>query len=210
MDKEQFMPYEVCDGKWLWLYLYSSRMPTQADIDAGAPKDKPFLASNEKQRRMAFPPGMANGEFIYCADNHPEYLARPLPYSAALGYSPDEVKLNPKPASGPPNTVLLEVQNSHWTAGGYYPQMWRYWIDPEQGYLVIRYEELVTREGKEEIIRGHAIEGVTQDPQGQWYPTVIRLFKRNVLIGSEKPPYDGIMRCFYDFNAPMPDSLFEP
>ena len=209
-EKVQFEPYELCDGKWLWLYLYSSRAPTQAEVDAGAPKDKPFIVSNEKQRRPAFPPRTDKGDDMYCADNHPEYLARPLPEFAALGYSPDEVKLVPKPASGPPNTVLLEVHNSHWTSGGYYPQMWRYWIDPEQGYLVMRYEELVTREGKEEIIRGHAIEGVTQDPQGQWYPTVIRLFKRNVLIGSEKPRYDGIMRCYYDFDAPMPDSLFEP
>ncbi len=214
-EKVRFVPSELSDGKWLWEYLTSGRAPTQANIDAGAPKDKPFLASNEKRRAMpTFPPGIDKGGYIYCADNHPEFLARPLPYLVAPGYTRgagfNEVKLEPNPASGPPNTVLLEVHNSHWTAGGYYPQMWRYWIDPEQGYLVMRYEELVTREGKEEIIRGHAIEGVTQDPQGQWYPTVIRLFKRNVLIGSEKPPYDGIMRCYYDFNAPMPDSIFEP
>ena len=86
--------------------------------------------------------------------------------------------------------------------------MWRYWIAPERGYLVMRYEEMVAREGKEEITRGHAIEGVTKDPEGQWYPTVIRLFKRNVLIGTDKS-YDGIMRCYYDFAAPMPDSLFK-
>ncbi|MCX7427526.1 MAG: hypothetical protein NTW96_18095 [Planctomycetia bacterium] len=213
LEKVRFVPEEVCDGKWLWHYLVSSRAPTQADIDAGAPKDKPFLASIDKRQRPAFPPGTGKGDYIYNADNHPEYLARPLPYLVAPGYSEgtglNEVKLDAKPASGPPNTVLLEVHNSHWTPGGYHPQVWRYWIDPEQGYLVMRYEELESREGREETIRGHAIEEVTQDPGGQWYPTVIRLFKRNVLIGSDKPPYDGIMRCYYDFTTPLPEGIFE-
>jgi hypothetical protein len=175
----QFVPGEVCDGKWL-------------------------LTSMDATRRLAFPPGTEEGGHIHMIDNHPEYLARPLPPLTPL----DEVKVNPKPTSGPPNTVLLEVHAAHPQPGHHGPQIWRYWIDPEQGHLVMRYEELVLREGKEEIIRGHAIEGVTQDPGGQWYPTVIRLFKRNILVGSDKP-HDGIMRCYYDFVTPMPDSLFK-
>jgi hypothetical protein len=211
-EKVRFVPSVRSDGTWVWEYMTSGRLPTQADIDAGAPKDKTFLASNEKRRHgPTLPPGTDKGEFIDCADDHPEYLARPLPYLRApdyIGVALNEAKLDPKPASGPPNTVLLEVHNSHWTPGGYHPQMWRYWIDPQRGYLVMRYEELIAKEGKQEIVRGHAIEGVIQDPGGQWYPTVIRLFKRNVLMGSDKPPYDGIMRCYYDFATPMPESLF--
>ncbi|MGO9113458.1 MAG: hypothetical protein ACLP9L_29860, partial [Thermoguttaceae bacterium] len=211
-EKVRFVPSELSDGTWVWVYMTSGRMPTQADIDAGAPKDKVFLASNEKRRQMpTLPPGTGKGDIIYLADVHPEYLTRPLPYLLAPDYSGfalNEVKLDPKPASGPPDTVLLEVHNSHWTPGGYHPQTWRYWIDPQRGYLVMRYEELIAKEGKQETVRGHAIDGVTQDPEGQWYPTVIRLFKRNVLIGSDRPPYDGIMRCYYDFATPMPESLF--
>jgi hypothetical protein len=72
----------------------------------------------------------------------------------------------------------------------------------------MRYEELVVNDGKEDILRGHAIEGVTQDPGGQWYPTVIRMFHRIVPMGTVKSR-DGIIRCYYDFMTPIPDSMFE-
>jgi hypothetical protein len=172
LERVQFVPFDVCDGKWQWNFLDRNRMP-------------------------AVLPGLANGEYLRISDGHPEYLARPLPDLDCPG---NEARLNPKPAAGPPNTVLLEVRHSDQTS--------RYWIDPQRGYLVMRYEELVVSNGKENVLRGHAIEGVTQDPGGQWYPTAIRMFKRIVPMGTDKPR-DGILRCYYDFTTPIPDSMFE-
>ncbi|MGO8751216.1 MAG: hypothetical protein ACLQNE_35160 [Thermoguttaceae bacterium] len=181
-EKIRFVPYEVCDGKWLWRYKNTG----------------------EKSRQPAFPPGLEKGAYIYNANFHPEYFARPLAHLLSPeDAQPNDVKLNAKPTSGPPHTLLLEVHDSN--PGGY-PQIWRFWVDPERGYLVMRYEELVARDGKEEIIRRHAIEGVTQDPDGQWYPTVIRISTRRTL--TEKLS-DSIMRCYYNFTSPMADSLFK-
>jgi hypothetical protein len=179
LEKVRFEPFDICDGKWLWNSLDNRRLP-------------------------AFPPGLAKGEYLRVSDGHPEYLARPLPDLADPG---NEARLDPKPASGPPNTVMLEVRGPNGSPGTRSSQTRRYWLDPERGYLVMRYEELAVHEGKEEILRGHAIEGVTQDPAGQWYPTVIRMFRKVVPMGTAKPR-DGIMRCYYDFTTPIPDSMF--
>jgi len=63
--------------------------------------------------------------------------------------------------------------------------------------------------GKEKLIGGFAIEGLTQDPQGHWFPTVVR---QRVVIrppDNKKDVDDVVFRFFYDFNTEVPDSLFE-
>ena len=72
----------------------------------------------------------------------------------------------------------------------------------------MRREELITRDGKEFLTNGFAIESVVQDPRGRWYPSVVRRFKCNVMIGSDKFE-DGLLRFYYDFTTPIPDSVFD-
>ena len=71
----------------------------------------------------------------------------------------------------------------------------------------MREEQLVTREGKEEITCGFAIEETVQDPRGRWYPSVVRRFKAVVLwtrqVGRR------ILRFYYDFTAPLPEDVFK-
>jgi hypothetical protein len=111
-----------------------------------------------------------------------------------------------KPKSGPPNTVLLEFRNPIIGRPGspFNPPIQRCWIAPEKSYLVMRNECINIVDGKEELFNFYEIEGVTQSPKGQWYPAVVRnLYYR--MFGT-----DTIMRFFYDFDTPIPDSLFEP
>ena len=79
-------------------------------------------------------------------------------------------------------------------------------------YLVMRSEEVVTLDGEEGLIRGTVMEDVIQSPQGDWYPTVVRWLNCNVRMNGE--PIDGdagddVIHYYYDFDAEMPDSLFE-
>ena len=41
----------------------------------------------------------------------------------------------------------------------------------------MRCEESIPENGKETLTGGFAIEGLTQNPQGRWYPTMVRRFK---------------------------------
>ncbi len=200
-EKLPFRPEELCDGKWLWEYVTKSRRPTQADIDAGAPKDTHVLVSIDKKRRHLASKGLG-------ADS---YSSRGWPRVVYYVHWNLKATLDPTPTSGPPDTVLLELRNLAWKPehGKRSPQIERFWIDPERDYLVIRSERLVTRKEKEQIIGGSVIEGVTQSPQGQWYPTVIRHLQGTRHMGSDKTQ-DYILRFYYDFDSPIPDSLFEP
>ena len=110
--------------------------------------------------------------------------------------------------------VLIEFRNRFWIpadASKRRAQIYRFWVDTNRGYLVMRSEQVVTLDGKEELIRGTVIEDVIQSPQGDWYPTVVRWLKCVVSGGK---PLDGdagdeVIRYYYDFDAEMPDSLFE-
>jgi hypothetical protein len=119
-----------------------------------------------------------------------------------------EASVNPNPKSGPPNTVLLEVRNPHWKQNWSEPQTRRFWIDPTHGYLVMRREELAPRHGKEAITGGYAIEQVVQDPRARWYPSVVRQFKCVGPVGTDDAE-DRILRLYYDFTTPIPQSVFK-
>jgi hypothetical protein len=146
--------------------------------------------------------------------------------------------INPKPESEPPNTVFLEMHNPIWKRAdskGQNPQIRQvllFWIDPGRDYLVMRWQalastelneeivkqlpseseltaSLASKEGKGEIIKGAWIEKVTQGPQKRWFPSVV-----NTVVRYKEPdgkgPESEILRFFYDFDTPIPDSLFEP
>jgi hypothetical protein len=119
------------------------------------------------------------------------------------------VEMHPK--SGPANTVLVEQDNPSWKPGDdpdlQYPKTWRFWIAPERSYLVMRCERLVPGVGKDGIASGYVIEELTESPDGQWYPAVVRRLRAARF--SHGQTRDHIQRFYYDFSAPVPDSMFE-
>jgi hypothetical protein len=206
--KRPFTPESLCDGKWYWSYHTKTRSPTPKDTAAGWPENTMVIVSTEKRKSPGFPvekDHFRQGEGI--GVGHPSDPWNDLKLLPGM-----EASVNPKPKSGPPNTLLLEVRNPGWKLyepdPRRNPQLWRFWIDPARDYLVMRDEELITREGKETIISGFAIEAVLQDAQGRWYPTVIRRLKCSTFIGTDKWE-DEFLRFYYDFTTPIPDSVFK-
>ena len=58
--------------------------------------------------------------------------------------------------------------------------------------------------------RVYVIENFKQSPEGFWYPTVVR---QKTVTGSNEDnddSWDRVYRYFLDFEAEIPDSLFEP
>ena len=198
--KVRFVPYKLCDGDAVWEYNRKSRAPTPADIAAGAPADAAVLLSTEKRLSGRVVPG----NFTDMED----YSSQGRPYFPIFGPPYYDTTVDPMPKSGPPNTVLLEFRNAGWKPGETFPpQIWRYWIDPVRSYLVMREEQIITVNGKEKITTGSVIEGVTQDHKGQWYPTVIRMLNTVHSMHSDKTS-DQILRFYYDFTTPIPESVF--
>ena len=219
-DTLRFVPYELCDGEWIWRYKVNTRSPIQEDIEAGAPNDEKVLVSIDKRRDRRVT-GRELEARAYGGVSRPELAGRyrvgfladvSADYRMAPGH---EATADPHPTSGPPDTVLLEVRDLLWDPANaersrrpwnVRPQIRRFWIDQRRGYLVMRRDDIVTRDGQEEVFTGSLIEGVTQSPQGYWYPTIVRTLKTQLLPGKA---LDTIKRYYYDFDAPMPDSLFE-
>jgi hypothetical protein len=66
---------------------------------------------------------------------------------------------------------------------------------------------LASKESKGEIMRGAVIQKLTQDPQKHWLPSVVGTFQR--CKAPDKSEAE-ILQFFYDFDTPIPDSVFEP
>jgi hypothetical protein len=80
----------------------------------------------------------------------------------------------------------------------------RYWIDPSRNYLVMREEQLAHKDGKETLTIASQILKTGVTPQGQYYPVEVRK-------GTGGNPQDDQIYHFYiDFNADVPDTLFNP
>ena len=147
-------------------------------------------------------------------------------------------QINHEPKDGPPNTVFLNLINPIWKMGDSNGQHIRvrqvisFTIDPLRDYLIMRWcavaiaatelnEEIVkqppaeaeltanlaSKESKGEIMRGAVIQKLTQDPQKHWLPSVVGTFQR--CKAPDKSEAE-ILQFFYDFDTPIPDSVFEP
>jgi hypothetical protein len=207
-----FIPASMCDGTSYWTYDAKTRPPTAADKAAGWPEHTMVIVSINKRQYPSVP--VAKDRFhlpdpLYFG-GHPTDLRRDLRILPGFMTS-----LDAKPKSGPPNSVLLEVRNPVWRPSnpsdldGLHtnPQIWRFWIDPARDHLVMRRDILITHQGKEVVIGGTAIEELTHDVRGRWYPIVVRIINRN-LIGTDKWE-DGILRFYYDFTTSIPESVFQ-
>jgi len=103
----------------------------------------------------------------------PEYKARPPMGGSARNMA---INVDESPRFGPEGTILFElIQTLHPDVtpikhvGDREPAAsWRYWIDPERGYLVVR-REFVDAEGNWTDCT--IVEKSKKSPGGVWYPT---------------------------------------
>jgi hypothetical protein len=199
VDRLRFVPYEVCDGESIWIYTVHRRDPTQEELDAGARR---VMIITSVDRRCRGPikkedPWPCHVRLM------PEFrgTGRTLPFSS-WDY---QTQVDPHPQSGPPGTVLLVLRNRKKTGD----RECRAWIDPAKGYLVMRTERLGVNIGNNTNVHASVIDEVGRSPTGQWYPKVIRTEKNAYLSGTDEWS-DAITIFYLDFDAPMPDGLFDP
>jgi hypothetical protein len=141
----------------------------------------------------------------------PEYACRP---PLGIGGQQFEPVLDLHPASGPPGCILLRVRHTSTKdrindKGIGIPDAYRYWLDPQRDYIVMR-GDMVMQDGngKEVIYESDVTEETARSPQGVWYATrVRRKFPSRV---TKKDFLDQVYLLYLDFNADLPDSLFEP
>jgi hypothetical protein len=141
----------------------------------------------------------------------PEFACRPL---VGPGDESQEPVLDMHPSEGPAGCILLTMR--HTTKEGRVnekgvgiPDGNRYWLDPQRDYIVTRWE-MVMRDGtgKETVIHSSTVEETARSPQGVWYATKIRL--KDAVRDAHGNQFDQIYHIYVDFDAELPDSLFEP
>jgi hypothetical protein len=141
----------------------------------------------------------------------PEFACRP---PLGIGDPHQEPTLDLHPAAGPAGCILLTV--GHTNKEGRVNEKGigladgnRFWLDPRRDYIVMRWE-MVMRDGagKETIISNHTVEETARSPQGVWYATKVRL--KNAARTETGKQFDQIYHIYVDFDAALPDSLFEP
>jgi hypothetical protein len=108
-----------------------------------------------------------------------------------------------KPNDGPPGAILLRVVRSGRTPAEQVglPDAWRYWLDPKRDYAALRWEAI---DGNGKPSLSTVIEELEKSPSGIWHATRFR-------IKAVSPvEHDQVVDIFIDFDAKLPDSLFEP
>jgi len=141
----------------------------------------------------------------------PEFACRP---PMGLGDSHMEPVVEMHPTDGPPDCVRLSIRHTSDKGrinekGVGIPDGYRYWLDPQRDFIVIRSEFIVRdANGHEKVIDRNTIEETARSPQGVWYASKIRRSFPDP-VGKQKFD-DQVYQLYVDFDADLPDSLFQP
>ncbi len=137
----------------------------------------------------------------------PEFVCRP---PLGIPQQSFEPVIEASPGDGPAGSILLRVAQSGRVPGAAketprQPDTYRFWLDPKRDYVVSRWDMVGSGEdGKEEILSSMVMEEFKQSPRGVWYASRFR-------VKAVAPvEHDQVFDAFMDFDADLPDSLFEP
>jgi hypothetical protein len=193
LKSAKIVPSRVCDGDVVW---NAKVVREVADPDELAPE-----VEWEQLRTVN-----VGGEFDSYAGS---VSTSTLPDAMAYGMLPvptqsRTVSLVSKPAEGPADCLLAELRLTQETRGAYH--LSKYWYDPEHAYCMRHSELSDVRPMREDgcQLDVHEIEEFAKTPSGVYYPTRVR---RTCDDKSDKTTYYWY---YVDFNAELPDSLFEP
>jgi len=88
------------------------------------------------------------------------------------------------------------------------PDAYRNWLDPMRDYAIVRSDMIGDDGSGKETVDSTIIDKMAKSPQGTWYATQIR--RKGAIRHSDGKTSDQIINIYVDFNADLPDSLFEP
>lgn len=196
-----FIPVLIGNGKEYWdYYLADSWQP-------GMPV--PQVGKRESTGQTVGPNalmGPADDPIIpfWCQELLPEQVGHP---TAGI-WEPDsdrEFLVEKKPTDGPPGTILFRGRDVSPTAAGK-PDHFRVWLDPDASYVAMRHEMRLSepkQPDKVAWVAKRVVESVAKSPKGHWYPTKTRWT-------GYKGEHEIVRSLFVDFDAKVPDALFEP
>jgi len=197
----QFYPQYVMRGST----LYTSKTQSATDADGSEHTDIVSVNRFEFNNKPGetFPPEWSM---------RPEFACRP---PMGVGGQHFQPVLNLHPSEGPRGCILLTIQHTSTDGrindkGIGLPDEQRFWLDPEREYIVMRWD-MATRDeaGKEELLDSNTVEEIAKSPHGIWYATRIR--RRNSQShGENGKQFDQVYHLYVDFDADLPDALFDP
>jgi len=140
----------------------------------------------------------------------PEFACRP---PLGIGNPHQEPRLDLHPAEGPPGCILLSIRHTSTKdrinekgvglADGRY-----YWLDPKRDYIVMRSDTIVRDGGGQANVHERdTVEEEARSPQGIWYAKKIR--RSFPGRGGKDKMADQVYHLYVDFDAEIPDSLFD-
>jgi len=181
----RFYPVIVCDGRHVYRFQREYSDTAQPRITfqtTGARRD--YM---DYDRSFAFLP-----------------LFRPAPelegHCAPLGGMSTKVveRLIPKPDRGPEGTILVEREYSDRRGQPDKQDIDRYWIDPVNGFLVMRLEMVDLDSEPPKVMQSRQIMSFDRSPRGYFYPTEVKWDE------------EGIGHYYVDFDAKFDDAIFSP
>ncbi len=150
-----------------WLSVFNEIDAFYSKVD---PETENFVRPNRAQSVMR------NGVLVTGGLWHPETAARP-DLTMFLNKRARDYRAsvqNPSATDAPAPLLLefwhVEPEKNEENAWDFR----RYWIDPERGYLTMRFDEGNVHEGNESVTRVTVVKQVAQSPRGHWYPTVLQ------------------------------------
>jgi hypothetical protein len=186
-----YMLQAICDGERVYYY--------QADGNIFAP-NAPRPPKLKLSMTQAINP--SDDPFMPWPDMFPEHLGHPSVWQPTADR---DFTLEPKPADGPPGTILIRLRDTR-NRDANSPDLYKLWLDPEQSYLALRAETSVfesTNPPKIAYVETKILQSLARSPGGHWYPT--RVWRKCSNFTSEQ-----VWRYLLEFDADLPDDLFQP
>ncbi|MCZ6871752.1 MAG: hypothetical protein O7G84_19825 [Gammaproteobacteria bacterium] len=119
-----------------------------------------------------------------------------------------ETTVDPMPENGPEGTVLVETLKKGLSERSEERRGVRHWVDPSRGYVVTQVQWLWTGEQNESNRGMVEVLELGVSPSGLSYPVVVRQVENVVPLGTGGKS-DTYLRFYVDFDAEVPDELFE-
>ena len=207
-EKEFFFELQaVCDGRMVWYYSYDPQVlgPNQAYV----PQKPASVMSNTVY-------GSGDDPMMPWPHLLPEQIGHPR---IDLPSAERNIIIEAEPKDGPAGTIRVQLRDSD-AKDPKEPDRKRLWIDPEKNDLAIRAETCAydrpydashkaTGPWRIDHISVEILEEFARSPSGFWYPTRVR--HQTPVNDYNKVKYgDTVTRFALDFEAKIPDNLFEP
>jgi hypothetical protein len=183
--RTRFYPVIVCDGRHVFRFKHEFSDPAQKRIT--------FQTARAERDYMDYDPSFAMLPLYTPA---PELEG----HCATLGGAGPRVveRLIADPVDGPPGTVLVEREYSGRRGQADKQDLDRFWIDPVNGFLVMRYEMVDLDRDVPEVMQSRQVLSFNRSPSGYFYPTLLRWDQ------------SGLAHYYVDFEAKFDDVIFQP